>query len=157
MPDGRTQELSASLVKTYGENEEVPKQVVEADEQVMQSATHDIRWRRGTRWPESATLDFITPDGAKRHIELELLLRFQMMGIGYQHPEWGHAVWRDELDTGYERWRLDEVEPDEYCSIHVHNLVRATMGDRTGVGILETLVFGRHAPSGFENLFDGAP
>ncbi len=157
MPNGHPQELSASIVKTYSDDEEVPKHVTEADEEVMATARHQIRWRSGTRWPEAATLDLIARDGTERHIELEPMLRFQMMGIGYQHPEWGHAMWRDELDTGYESWKLDEVEPDEYCTIHVHNVVRAKMGNQTGIGILETLVFGRHAPSGFKDLFDGAP
>ncbi len=157
MPDGHAQELSASIVKTYGDNEEVPKEVTEADEEMMATARHRIVWRSGTRWPERATLDLVTRVGAERHLELEPILRFQMMGIGYQHPEWGHAMWRDELDTGYESWKLDEVEPDEYCTIHVHNVVRARMGEETGIGILETLVFGRHAPSGFKDLFDGAP
>ncbi len=157
MPDGHAQELSASIVKTYGDTEEVPKGIIEADEEVMATARHQIRWRSGTRWPESAALDLVARDGTARHIELEPVLRFQMMGIGYQHPEWGHAMWRDELDTGYESWKLDEVEPDEYCTIHVHNVVRAKMGDQTGIGILETIVFGRHAPSGFKDLFDGAP
>jgi hypothetical protein len=64
---------------------------------------------------------------------------------------------RYELEIGYESWKLDEVEPDEYCTIHVHNIVRAKMGDKTGIGILETIVFGRHEPSGFQDLFDGAP
>ena len=81
----------------------------------------------------------------------------RMKGLGYQHPEWGHAVWKDELEIGYESWKMDEVEPDEYCSIHVHNVVQAKMGDQTGIGILETIVFGRHEPSGFQDLFDGAP
>jgi len=154
MHDGRPEELSASIVKTHGDAEEVPKEAVEASQEVMASAHHEIRWRSGTRWPEKAAIHFEARDGAKYDIELEPLLRFQMMGIGYQHPEWGHAMWRDELDTGYESWNLDEVEPDEYCTIHVHHVVRATMGEQQGIGILETLVFGRHEPSGFRDLFD---
>jgi len=82
---------------------------------------------------------------------------FRFLVVLVPDPEWGHAVWRDELEIGYESWKIDEVEPDEYCSIHVHNVVRAKMGDQTGIGILETIVFGRHAPSGFQDLFDGAP
>ncbi|MGB5811129.1 MAG: hypothetical protein WBG86_11400 [Polyangiales bacterium] len=157
MPDGHAQELSASIVKTWGDEEEVPSTATVPEEEIMVTAKHDIRWKSGTRWPLGATLDFVSKDGTERQVVLEPVLRFQMMGIGYQHPEWGHAVWRDELDIGYENWKIDEVEPDEYCTIHVHNVVRATMGDQHGIGILETLVFGRHAPSGFEDLFDGAP
>jgi hypothetical protein len=157
MPDGHAQELSASIVKTYPDDQEVPKDVLKVDEEVMASATNSIRWKSGTRWPEAAGLVFEKRDGTKLEIELEPIFRFQMMGIGYQHPEWGHAVWRDELEIGYESWKLDEVEPDEYCTIHVHNIVRAKMGGQRGIGILETIVFGRHEPSGFQDLFDGAP
>ncbi len=157
MPDGFAEELSASIVKTYGDLDVVPKDVVEADQEVMASASNEIRWRSGTRWPEAARLEFVKRDGTELTIVLEPGLRFQMMGIGYQHPEWAHAVWRDELDVGAESWKLDEVEPDEYCTIHVHHVVRAKMGNHEGIGILETIVFGRHAPSGFEDLFDGAP
>jgi hypothetical protein len=157
LPDGYAEEIAASIVKTYPDAQEVPKGIVEADEEKMVSATNVIRWKSGTRWPEAATLGFVKRDGTKLEIELEPIFRFQMMGIGYQHPEWGHAVWRDELEIGYESWKLDEVEADEYCSIHVHNVVRAKMGDQTGIGILETIVFGRHEPSGFQDLFDGAP
>jgi hypothetical protein len=157
MPDGRPEELSASIVKTHGEDQELPDDAIAPSEEVMSSARHEIRWISGTRWPRSAALHFEAPDGSTHEVELEPVLRFQMMGIGYQHPEWGHAVWRDELDIGYESWKLDEIEPDEYCTIHVHNVVRARMGDRHGMGILETLVFGRHQPSGFQDLFDGAP
>jgi hypothetical protein len=31
------------------------------------------------------------------------------------------------------------------------------MGDRKGIATLETIVFGRHDPSGFAGMLDGAP
>ena len=158
MPDGHAQELSASIVKTYPDDEEVPKDVLEVEEEVMASATNSIRWKKRNAVAGGRRISvFQKRDGTKLEIELDPIFRFQMMGIGYQHPEWGHAVWRDELEIGYESWKLDEVEPDEYCSIHVHNIVRAKMADLTGIGILESIVFGRHEPSGFQDLFDGAP
>jgi len=156
-PDGTADELCASIVGTCGELEELSPDVTTAGEERLATARHRIRWRSGTRWPESAEIDLIGRDGTVRRLVLEPTLRFQMMGIGYQHPEWGHAMWRDELDTGYETWALDDVEADEYCNIHVHHVVQARLGDASGIGILETLVFGRHGPSGFQDLFDGAP
>jgi hypothetical protein len=42
----------------------------------------------------------------------------------------------------------------------VHQIVRAHLagpdGERSGVGILETMCFGAHAPSGFTGFVDGA-
>ena len=69
--------------------------------------------RVGRRAPRSASR---SATAQSFEIELEPIFRFHMMGIGYQHPEWGHAVWRDELEIGYESWKLDEVEADEYCT-----------------------------------------
>lgn len=34
-----------------------------------------------------------------------------MMGIGYQHPEWKHALWQDELASGYDNWTLAGYDP----------------------------------------------
>ena len=87
---------------------------------------------------------------------MEPLQRFHMLGIGYTHTEWGHGFWKGELETGYEEWDLNAVNPLEYPFIHVQQVVRATMGDRTGMGTLENLVIGRHTPSGFKDFFDGA-
>jgi hypothetical protein len=39
----------------------------------------------------------------------------------------------------------------------VHNVVRARVGDRTGVGIFEQIIFGPHTQFGFHDLLDGAP
>ena len=75
---------------------------------------------------------------------------------GYNHAEWGHACWKGELETGREEWDLDAVNPLDYQFLHTHQVVRATMGERTGMGTLETIVIGRHDPSGFKEFFDGA-
>lgn len=95
--------------------------------------------------------------GQEITITVEPLLAFQMKGIGYSHPQWGHGFWKGEEAIAGESWRLDEIDPLEYSHIHVHQLVRARMGEREGVGTLETICFGRHAPSGFRSFFDGAP
>lgn len=80
-----------------------------------------------------------------------------MFGIGYQHPEWGHACWKGELATGAEHFDHDELDPAEYKNIHTHHIVRARLGDQVGVGTLETVAIGRHSPSGLRSFFDGAP
>jgi hypothetical protein len=35
-------------------------------------------------------------------------------------------------------------------------VVRATDGERTGIGVLEQIVIGPYAPAGFTEFFDGA-
>ena len=55
----------------------------------------------------------------------------------------------------------DDLDPLDYKHIHLHTICRAKMAgpdrERIGVGIVETVVFGRHTRSGFRELLDGAP
>ena len=156
-PNGRTVDVSATFVKNYADPSDIPKgQAIEAAEEPIVYARHNVQWHKGTRWPNRATFDLEGVDGTHHVIELESLLRFHMMGIGYQHAEWKHALWHDELEVGYDSWRLDEVDPEDFATIHAQTVCRATMGDTRGVGVIETLCYGPHAPSGFEDFFDGA-
>lgn len=114
----------------------------------------EIDWRSGTRRAERAAIVLTMLDGVVHRVELEPLVDFQMLGIGYLHPEWGHGTWKGELAVGVERWTLRDLDPMAIQHLHVQALCRATWGDRVGVGILEQLVIGRHAPSGFRELLD---
>ena len=49
-----------------------------------------------------------------------------------------------------------ELAPLDPRHIHVQQLCRARCGPHEGIGVLEQLVLGRHAPSGFRSLLDGA-
>ena len=79
-----------------------------------------------------------------------------MTGLGYQNPEWGHAIWKGKEVIGSESWKLDELDPLDYKNIHIHQVCRVQMGDRTGIGTFESVIFGRHSPSGFNGFLDGA-
>ena len=153
--DGRPTQLSGCIVPTYPSPEATP---TENDPAIQEMATvrHDIEWEPGTRYPQRAQLVFVPADGEERRIALRSMLRFYMRGIGYQHPEWSHAVWQGEEKFGCESWRCDELDPLDYSNIHVHHLVHADMDGKTGVGTLETIVFGRHSRSGFKDFLDGA-
>jgi hypothetical protein len=122
----------------------------------MASVEHRVRWRPGTRRADSMQIVFHPRGGGTRTVELEPLLDFQMLGIGYLHPEWGHGVWKGEDALGFESWKLSELDPMQPQHLHVQALCRAHFEGRTGTGILEQLVIGAHAPSGFEGLLDGA-
>jgi hypothetical protein len=112
----------------------------------------DIAWKPGTRRSRSAS---ITIGDAVVH--LQPILDFQMCGIGYLHPAWGHGLWKGEEAVGVEAWKVDDIDPMAPQNIHVQQLCRATMGDRVGIGVLEQLVVGPHAPAGFADLLDPAP
>jgi hypothetical protein len=122
----------------------------------MAAVEHRIDWEPGTRRARRARLVLAPLAGEPLGIELEPLLTFQMLGIGYLHPEWGHGLWKGEAAVGGERWKLAELNPLDPRHIHVQQLCRARCGPHEGVGVLEQLVIGRHGPSGFRALFDGA-
>jgi hypothetical protein len=118
---------------------------------------HRVEYHPGTRLAASAEIDLVGLDGHIRTITLEPILRFQMKGLGYGHPIWKQGAWHDELAIGSESFDpadLDLLAPE---NIHVQQVVRATDGDRTGIGVLEQILIGPYAPAGFREFFDGAP
>jgi hypothetical protein len=125
--------------------------------ETMAGVDHRIDWAPGTRRARRAEVSLAPHAGEPLRVELEPLLTFQMLGIGYLHPEWGHGLWKGESATGAERWKLADLNPLDPRHIHVQQLCRARCAGREGVGVLEQLVLGRHGPSGFRSLFDGAP
>lgn len=122
----------------------------------MRDVAWHIDWRPGTRRARHATLHLAPWNAEAEPIELEPILDFQMLGIGYFHPEWPHGVWKGESASGADEWRLDELDPASPQHTHVQQLVRARWGDRVGIGVLEQLVIGDHHPSGLRGFFDGA-
>jgi hypothetical protein len=127
----------------------------------MSSVSCQIDWEPGTRRAVHATIEMTPWNAPSLTVELEPFVTFQMMGIGYFHPEWSHGVWKGELATGGDRWTVAELDPLALPHIHIQALCRATLtgrgAPRTGVGILEQLVLGPHAPSGLQGILDGAP
>ncbi len=124
--------------------------------EVMDRVEHRVRWASGTRRARSATLGLVPHAGEVLAIELEPLLTFPMSGIGYLHPEWGHGTWQGELAVGAEHLKLADLAPLDPRQLHVQQLCRARLGPHEGTGVLEQLVIGPHAPSGFTGILDGA-
>ena len=88
------------------------------------------------------------------------LVHFQMFGLGYLHPEWGHGMWKGNEAVGGERFAVPVPDPLQLHHLHTQTLssVQCTLSDGSvhqGVGVLETLVLGAHAPSGFTGMGDG--
>ena len=98
---------------------------------------------------------FVRPSDI-RTIKLEPVLKFQMKGLGYGHPEWAQGMWKGELAVAGESFDPMTLDPLAPENIHVQQVVRATDGQRTGVGVLEQVCLGPYAPSGFKSLLDGA-
>jgi hypothetical protein len=124
--------------------------------ETMASVRADVRWKAGTRRSEGATIHLVPHRGDELLVELEPLATFQMRGLGYLHPEFGHGHWHGDLAVHADRWKVDDGPGVDPFFMHVQQIVRATMGERVGVGVFEQLVFGPHEPSGFIELLDGA-
>lgn len=126
----------------------------------MRAVDYRIDWRPGTRAAERFELDMVPWDGEPSTLRLEPLFDFQMMGLGYTHPDWGHGVWKGESEVGGDRWDLPVDDLTAPQHVHIQTLAKATtsgaLGVHEGLGVLEQLVVGRHDPSGLTGLFDGA-
>jgi hypothetical protein len=143
------------FVPSYASPDEIPG-TVDPDVVPMNRVEHEIRYAKGTRRAEHAQITLIEQSGERHEIELEPLLRFQMKGIGYTHPEWGHGLWKGELAIGGESWKLDELDPLAFDNQHIQQVMRARLGDEEGIGVLEQICFGPHARYGFRSVLDGA-
>jgi hypothetical protein len=154
--DGHPTQVSGHRVPIYSSSDEIPEGE-DPGIQTMASAQHKIHWRKGTRLAEGAELELTPREGETMTITMEPLIRFQMLALGYQHPEWGHGFWKGEEVMAGEEWKLDDLDLLDYKHIHNHQVCRARCGDLVGIGTLETIAFGRHDPSGFKSILDGAP
>ena len=140
----------------YATQQEIPPGAEDGKVNRMLDAQHRVKYHRGTRLASSAEIDLIDLDGHKRTIELEPILKFQMKGLGYYHPDWGQGMWKGELEFGSESFYPNQLDPLDLPNIHVQQVVRATDGERTGIGVLEQACIGPYAPAGFVDIADGA-
>ncbi len=127
--------------------------------EMMRTVDYRITWQPGTRWATSFEYDLVSWTGKVATITLEPMYHFQMRGIGYGHPEFGHGYWRGESVVNGERISLPVTTPLAREHVHVQTLCKATYRDTDGLaaagtGILEQLCVGDH-PSGLRGILDG--
>ena len=114
------------------------------------------RLQPGTRWPSGGTLSLAVHD-APEQVRFEPLGRFQMRGLGYTHPDWGHGIYHGQLEVAREDIALDELDPLAPENLHVQMIVRATGSDGSdGIGVFEQLIIGPFAPLGLTDFLDGS-
>ena len=126
-------------------------------QRAMKKVDSRIRFKSGTRHAESAIITFITPEDEEIQISVEPVYQFYMSGIGYTHPEWGHGMNKGELAIAYDVIDLASVDNANPLYLHIQAISNFKMGDETGKGVLEQLIIGPHAPSGFKDILDMAP
>ncbi|MBM4382825.1 MAG: hypothetical protein FJ091_05595 [Deltaproteobacteria bacterium] len=110
-----------------------------------------------TRWVKRGVFTGKTVSGESLALEVETMRRFNMNGLGYAHPKWGHGIWQGELKVEAEVWKEIDLAPGNPFHNHIHNLVTAKLGEKRGVGVLEQILFGPLSRYGFEGFLDGSP
>jgi hypothetical protein len=122
----------------------------------------DVVFKSGTRHAQSAVL--ILKEAAKPPVQIrfEPVARFQMRGIGYQHPQWGHGGYKGELVVEREDIMLAEVDVTKFENMHIQafshvRLTQAGAADEIGIGVFEQMMLGPYAPYNFKGMFDPAP
>ncbi|GMM94291.1 hypothetical protein [Qipengyuania sp. MTN3-11] len=113
------------------------------------------RLASATRWPGGGRLALALP-GAPETVQFEPLGRFQMRGIGYTHPSWGHGVYQGREKIEREDIDLDGLDPLLPENLHVQIPVAVTGGASEGIGVFEQLIIGPFAPLGLTQFLDGS-
>lgn len=116
-----------------------------------------IDWEPGLRRSRQAELMFRrSAGGEQERIGLQPQLTFRMSGVGYTHPTWGHGRWHDELVVAGEALATADIDDTDLHHLHVQQVMKATWGDRVGLGVLEQIVIGPHHGRGLTGFNDGA-
>jgi hypothetical protein len=121
----------------------------------------EIDWKSGTRHARGAVVRLKDAHG-ERQISFEPQYEFFMLGLGYGHPSWGHGANKGQQASEREDLKLADVDVRLPHHLHVQALCKVTYDDgrgaaQVGRGVLEQLVLGPHAPSGFAQMLDFAP
>jgi hypothetical protein len=107
----------------------------------------------GTRHAASATLTIPVPGEAPVTIVFEPRTKFQMRGIGYIHPKWGHGRYQGELVVEREDIVLEGLDPNAFENLHIQAISKVTLSQaghapQEGLGVFEQLIIGAYAPLG---------
>jgi hypothetical protein len=108
----------------------------------------------GTRWPASGRLSVDGPDGPEE-LAFEVLGRFQMRGLGYSSPKWGHGLYHGPLAVEREDFELSQCDPAQIENHYVQlpcRVVSDLHGE--GLGVFEQLIVGPYRPFGLRDFAD---
>lgn len=144
LPDGSVLKDFAQVFPKYGHNEDFDE-LDQSGFRTIRPGSHRLEFDDPTsRFVTGGEFDMI--DGEETlTVKMEPLLRFHMYGIGYSHPEWGHGMWRGELEYTSEHWNINEIDKTAPHFQHAQQVVRVTQGDKVGYGVLEQMISG-HQP-----------
>ncbi|MFJ7778486.1 hypothetical protein [Streptomyces yangpuensis] len=120
----------------------------------------EIRYRPGTRHPESATVHLTDPSRKPLELGVEILNSSPLaVGAGYPPAsDWQHGTWQGRGWSDRRVYDLSHPAAHPMAAFGVtDHSARFTLDGQTGHGIFEHGSFGRHDPSGFADYSSVAP
>ncbi|WP_046780293.1 hypothetical protein [Streptomyces yangpuensis] len=120
----------------------------------------EIRYRPGTRHPESATVHLTDPSRKPLELGVEILNSSPLaVGAGYPPAsDWQHGTWQGRGWSDRRVYDLSHPAAHPMAAFGVtDHSARFTLDGQTGHGIFEHGSFGRHDPSGFAGYSSVAP
>ena len=119
------------------------------------AARMQVDFAAGSRHAQSATLTLPAPDRPPLTITLQPIAKFQMRGIGYIHPKWGHGRYQGERVVEREDMALSGLDPNAFENLHVQAICKAVLAEgefepKPGLGVFEQLILGPYAPYGLK-------
>lgn len=129
--------------------------------QRLRDVRHHGRYRPGTRQLAALRIEGRLDDGSLLEVELECGEVVYKQGEGYNHPVWGHGMCHGDFASAFETLDTRTLDPNDFAQVHLHALCRARLqragkAAQQGQGVLEQMIVGAHAPSGFRGLMDVA-
>jgi hypothetical protein len=135
------------------------------------SAGRSGEYKRGTRHLQSLKIVLLMEDGSRVVASVsrkQMLFPFVMSGVGYGHPVWGHgnAHGKCEVTLQQDAFMTEMIDRNKPLNWHIQELSEVTLeyfenqstnvctATCDGVGAVEQLALGPHAPSGFESIYD---
>ena len=126
----------------------------EGEPEPMASVSSEIDFISGTRHAREARIRFEQRGGGVSEIVMRPRYHWYMKGVGYGHEQFNHGSYHGELDTLFEEYALADVGISD---VEMSGDLCAPGEVRQGRGVLEQLIIGPHAPSGFTEMLDMAP
>ncbi|OLZ50236.1 hypothetical protein AVW11_32455 [Streptomyces amritsarensis] len=120
----------------------------------------EIRYRPGSRHPQSAVIHLTDPSRKPLELGVEILNSSPLaVGAGYPPAsDWQHGTWQGRGWSDRRVYDLSHpgAHPTAAFGVTDHS-ARFTLDGQTGYGIFEHGSFGRHDPSGFADHSSVAP
>lgn len=147
-PDGTAWNRHALLVPHAGRPQTIAK------------PRYTLRYHPGTRWIAAVELSGELPDG---HLVATAETRFAACSrlAGYNHPTHAHGTAHGKALRHQETLDVAAFQPGSGADVHVQSPCTATLhlpsgGSHAGCGLVEQMIIGPHAPSGFTGFADRA-